>query len=312
MSKVFIIGNGFDLDLGWKTRYSDFASSDCWKWGYGLFGLKEHLRHQKETDKWFDLEKSLLEYARKSDDYGYRNASLPSLRPQEDRQTFDELTMFLSEYLNKEQTRPVNRDSVAARVFKAIVANGKFDIIYSFNYTDLHHIANEIGITEKFSYEHVHGCLKDNSIILGVEDESDLIDGYSYLYKTFSPHYESHHIQYDLVEADEVVFFGHSLGQNDYHYFRQFFRNQCDENMPREKGKRITIFTYDDCSRISILEQLRNMNDRKTSLLFSLNDFQVICTKDGESDKLMQFFEHLRQTSKEEDAKQLNILASML
>ena len=25
--KVFIIGNGFDLDLGWKTRYSDFAKS---------------------------------------------------------------------------------------------------------------------------------------------------------------------------------------------------------------------------------------------------------------------------------------------
>lgn len=28
MSKVFIIGNGFDLDLGWKTRYSDFARSN--------------------------------------------------------------------------------------------------------------------------------------------------------------------------------------------------------------------------------------------------------------------------------------------
>ncbi len=25
--KVFIIGNRFDLDLGWKTRYSDFAES---------------------------------------------------------------------------------------------------------------------------------------------------------------------------------------------------------------------------------------------------------------------------------------------
>lgn len=176
--------------------------------------------------------------------------------------------------------RPINRDSVASQVLRAVIANGKFDVIYSFNYTDLHHIAKEIGITEKFNYEHVHGCLKDNSIILGVEDESDLMDGYSFLYKTFSPHCESHHIQYDLLEADEVVFFDHSLGQNDYHYFRQFFRNQCDENMPREKGKKITIFTYDDCSRINILEQLRNINERKTSLLFSLNDFQIICIKD--------------------------------
>ena len=28
--KVFIIGNGFDLDLGWKTSYKDFVCSDYW------------------------------------------------------------------------------------------------------------------------------------------------------------------------------------------------------------------------------------------------------------------------------------------
>lgn len=309
MSKVFIIGNGFDLDLGWKTRYSDFARSNYWKRDYTFSGLKGHLEHQKETDKWFDLEKSLLEYARKDSD---RNYLPPSLTPDDDKQAFDELTRSLSYYLNEEQQRPINRDSVASQVLKAVISNGKFDVIYSFNYTDLHHIAKEIGITEKFNYEHVHGCLKDNSIILGVEDESDLMDGYSFLYKTFSPHYESHHIQYDLLDADEVVFFGHSLGQNDYHYFRQFFRNQCDENMPREKGKKITIFTYDDSSRISILEQLRDMNDRKTSLLFSLNDFQVICTKDGKNERLLHFLKHLQKTSKEEELKQINRLASML
>lgn len=44
---------------------------------------------------------------------------------------------------------------------------------------------------------------------------------------------------------------------------------------------------YDDSSRISILEQLRNMNDRKTSLLFSLNDFQVICKK---TEKMKDFY----------------------
>lgn len=251
----------------------------------------------------------MLEHAKKDSDRRY---SLPSLIPEKDKLKFDTLTRSLSYYLNEEQQRPINRDSVASQVLKAVISNGKFDVIYSFNYTDLHHIAKEIGITEKFNYEHVHGCLKDNSIILGVEDESDLMDGYSFLYKTFSPHYESHHIQYDLLDADEVVFFGHSLGQNDYHYFRQFFRNQCDENMPREKGKKITIFTYDDSSRISILEQLRDMNDRKTSLLFSLNDFQVICTKDGKSERLLHFLKHLQQTGKEEELKRINRLASML
>lgn len=27
---IFVIGNGFDLDLGLKTKYSDFAHSDFW------------------------------------------------------------------------------------------------------------------------------------------------------------------------------------------------------------------------------------------------------------------------------------------
>lgn len=308
MSKIFIIGNGFDLDLGWNTRYSDFAKSKFWEWRHTYSGLKGHLEHQRETDKWFDLEKSLFEYAQKNSNQHY--TLLPS-KPEQDKQSFHKLTELLNSYLNEEQKRPVNSKSVAAQVFRAIIANGKFNIIYSFNYTDLHHIATEIGITKKFNYEHVHGCLKDNSIILGVEDESDLANGYSFLYKTFNPHYESHHIQYDLLDADEVIFFGHSLGQNDYHYFRQFFRNQCNENLPREKGKKITIFTYDEDSRISILEQLRNMNDRKTSLLFSLNDFQVICTKDRANEKFAQFFKHLRQTSEEEEKIQLNRIAGM-
>lgn len=28
--KVLIIGNGFDLDLGWETGYRDFVSSNYW------------------------------------------------------------------------------------------------------------------------------------------------------------------------------------------------------------------------------------------------------------------------------------------
>lgn len=30
MGNVFIIGNGFDLDLGLPTKYSDFAKSEYW------------------------------------------------------------------------------------------------------------------------------------------------------------------------------------------------------------------------------------------------------------------------------------------
>lgn len=29
--KILIIGNGFDIDLGLRTRYSDFAKSNIWE-----------------------------------------------------------------------------------------------------------------------------------------------------------------------------------------------------------------------------------------------------------------------------------------
>ena len=96
-----------------------------------------------------------------------------------------------------------------------------------------------------------------------------------------------------MLEADEVVFFGHSLGHNDYHYFQMFFQEQCRDGMKRKDSKRITIFTYDYSSRIEILEQLRQMNHKKTDLLFNLNQMEVICAKDGGGSRLERFITRL-------------------
>lgn len=294
--KVFIIGNGFDLDLGWKTRYSDFSSSKFWIGDSYGNNLKSQLNQDKCIEKWFDLEMSLLNYA--NADGKQQILHTPEYTINQDIQCFKELAQGLSNYLRREEKQKVNQYSVAAKVLKDILDNGYFTSIYSFNYTNLHGIAKQLGLSTDFRYEHVHGSLAKDSIILGVEDGKDLYPGYSFLYKTFSPYYESHHIQYELLEADEVVFFGHSLGQNDYHYFQSFFRRQCDENLEREQGKRITFFTYDDASRIGILEQLREMNDKKTNYLFGLNDLEFICTKDGGGEKLEQFLLRMKKESR--------------
>ena len=51
--KVFIIGNGFDLNLGWKTSYKDFISSEYWplknKESYCL--MAEYLKERTEVDR---------------------------------------------------------------------------------------------------------------------------------------------------------------------------------------------------------------------------------------------------------------------
>lgn len=67
---VLIIGNGFDLDLKFESKYSDFAKSEEWKELYEKYASKSNhyslikfLNDRKETDKWFDIEQALFEYA---------------------------------------------------------------------------------------------------------------------------------------------------------------------------------------------------------------------------------------------------------
>lgn len=116
--------------------------------------------------------------------------------------------------------------------------------------------------------------------------------------KSFNPHYSSHPVSYDLKMADEVVFFGHSLGDNDYHYFQSFFRHQCEENLAPEEKRTITIFTKDENGRMAIMRTLHKMNDGKTSLLFQNNILNIFCTADGESSAFSEWY-HARELEAE-------------
>lgn len=304
--KVFIIGNGFDLDLGWKTSYRDFVSSDYWPLmkNAPYCPMAEYLKLRTEADRWYDLESMLKTYA--SDNHNYHDDAYPR-----DEEFFNELRSCLISFLKDEVLKEVNTESLAVQVLKAVVANGYFTSIYTFNYTDLYDIAQRVGIHSQFDYESVHGCLARNSIILGVDDKAHLRRGYSYLRKVFSEHYTSHPIRYTLQECDEVVFFGHSLGETDYPYFEDFFENQS-QCVERKDSKHITIFTKDNKSRIQILDQLRIMNDGRTERLQNDNDFKIIMTDNPDKVLLKKFYDNLKKESKASYNSNLERFASMM
>ena len=52
------------------------------------------------------------------------------------------------------------------------------------------------------------------------------------------------------------------------------------------------------------------MNEKKTNLLFNLNNMQIICTKDGASKRLATFLQRMKEESAEEDVKKLDYFAS--
>ena len=301
--KVFILGNGFDINIGWKTKYSDYVYSSYWPLANQKAdcSLGQYLAQNADIERWFDLEEILRLYAS-----GYSQNLIADKR---DEYLFVEIVRSLTEYIRSEEKKCVDNNSVAIRVLKAVVENGYFSSIYSFNYTDLSSIAYRVGIDSDIKYSHVHGNVKDNTIILGIDDKVEVRKGYEFLRKVYNPHYESHHLRYDLQECEEVVIFGHSLGDIDYWYFGDFFEKQC-RCIDRRDSKRITIFTKDHKSRIQILEQLRIMNGAQTERLINDNDFWIITTDAPDNKTLDRFLKHLKEDSVSSHDKALASIAS--
>lgn len=297
-NRLLILGNGFDLGLGRETRYSDFAKSRFWPENLKseLFG---YLEKKANLERWFDLESELARYIQTIRKESSAYVTTRPGRAKQDRADFKEIVEALIAYLKNVERKDVNCDSIAAKVFCLACWDSAFSKIYSFNYTDLDKLSEKLNLAGVPIVEYVHGCLADDSAILGINDTEDTLEGlYDFMRKSFNPHYSSHPVSYDLKTADEVVFFGHSLGDNDYHYFQSFFRHQCEENLAPEEKRTITIFTKDENGRMNIMRTLHKMNDGKTSLLFQNNILNIFCTADGESSAFSEWY-HARMLEAE-------------
>ncbi len=310
IENLLIIGNGFDLDLGLPTKYSDFGKSDYWpkagekdepikfstSTAHGGFNaipplysntlLEHYLEDKRDKVLWFDLEKCLLDYASP-------NISKEIVDPSQENESdiqnniafYNKVRDALGQYIaDVQNNHAINTDSVAGKTLRSIVNNGLFSHICSFNYTDLKRIASQLGISKQFKYYHMHGCVSgdNNSIILGVH-ETDLREGYDVFHKTQSTYYKYHNLYTELDKASEIVFFGLSFGEIDYSYFQDFFNNVTSyaHYAEAEKDKkRITIFTKDDKSRQAVISSLRKMGI-DMQRLYAQSIFQIICTADG-------------------------------
>lgn len=300
---IFIIGNGFDLDLGLKTKYSDFANSSFWpdQDGERIPPLKSYLEAKRDSESWFDIEGELLNYAQFENKKrrGIVISKEPSSTSKLDMAYFGKLQVALCSYIREQQSKSLSKESIAEKVLKSVWNNGYFNVIYSFNYTDLNSLANRLGLNAKINnVQHIHGKVIDNSIILGV-DETPLMPGYELLHKTMSPYYRSHDIFNDLSTAEEVVIFGLSFGKIDYTYFDRFFQSQSRrEPIEDKKKKHITIFTKDENSRIDIMKRFGELGINRQNL-YTQAKFQIIRTEDEEDKELIEnFCNRLNKNSK--------------
>ena len=303
-NKLLIIGNGFDLDLGLKTSYSDFIKSEYFQSIVHKYQLLNFLYEKSHTAKWIDIENFLRLFAEQ-----YKTGRT---LPKDTETAFEKLRDSLCQYLRNIDFQ-LNTESVAATLLKEVVDNGYFQIL-SFNYTDIDQILLSLNISNKdVQYTYVHGNLKDKSIIIGFQDDVDVAKSTYFMIKSHSPYYSSCNVRAQLEKADEIIFFGHSLGTTDYHYFSDFFKQQSDLTPNKVKSKKIRIFTYDESSRQEILAQLRDMNEHRVNYLYDLNDLRIYRTNNIEDqDDIKLYFQELQENGIEAHRRALDRASELL
>lgn len=301
-NKTLILGNGFDLDLGLPTTYASFAKSQFWPLrDDDLFHspLAQVLQNSKDTERWFDIEDVLFRYAIEKETTDEDRVSRVFGSVERDKEVYYKICDALCTYIEAIQLRKsIKKESLAARVIKAIAANGTFNVILSFNYTDLDDICYRIGC-DRLQYKHVHGSAKKGEIILGVSDSHTLQRGYDCLYKSQNIYYKSSGVRTALKESSEVVFFGHSLSLQDIQditYFSDFIVSSSDINQSSAERRRITFFTKDTSSQEQLMSNIRALNPSSFGIFRDLNDVMFIRSDDVVKEDLDEFLNHMDDT----------------
>lgn len=267
MSHVFIIGNGFDLNLGLETSYKDFIGSSFFTRNLGENGLSL-FNYLNEVNKsnWIDIEKELAIYSKQ----GLGNQNFLN--------EYEKLCDELKSYIKSIELKNVDHEAHAYQVLEKIDWRDDF-IILNFNYTNsVSFILSMLNVPKqviKDSVIHVHGSAHADEIIFGVDDRSEIDDDHSFLRKSTSSIYSGRRVRKALDNFRTLSIFGHSLGESDHMYF-QFFRDIIYTFRGQSSDKTINLYHYGKDAKYSLFKQLHILTERKTGTLKDKIEFNEI------------------------------------
>jgi len=244
---LYIIGNGFDLELGYNTSYGSFVDSIEFK-GMCNDGssneLAKYIHHvfKKENHSlWVDLEEALGVYANEFS------------KEDEDEfiQSLNDLKFRLKNYLQRQKSNKSNQESTRAFSFLKLIANdlnkNRKAVIVNFNYTN--HVMNKLSSLfldrqldmTLINYIQPHGDL-GSEIVLGVNEDFLKETGhkYSFIKKGYSNSFNLSNWKNTFIEANSIRIFGHSLGVTDSDVFAPMFVHYL-----KTPTKEISIEIYD-------------------------------------------------------------------
>lgn len=270
-SHILIIGNGFDINLGLKTSYSDFVNSKEFKSILNIGNyLADDLEGKHNLQKWIDVENELKLYSK----------SQNILEAAEQfRADFSVVQTTLKNYLATLSYDNLNKSTYAYKLLE-IIKNEDF-LLLDFNYTQTTKtILLELGISQNEIDERlikVHGSVQDGEIIFGVEDQADIKPKHVFLRKAYNQNFKATNVIDNLENLKELYIIGHSLGETDHMYLNNFFTTYSYPHY-YGKGKKITLYHYGEEGYNQLFMQLDKLTGQNLSLFKRNNDFKTIDT----------------------------------
>lgn len=167
---LLILGNGFDLDLGFRTSYGAFMESQEFRNFQEATYLGKYLSDEQNKSKtWIDIEKELSKYCLEINQSGLMT-SMKTYGRKLLHQEYESLKDALKKYLRKETSRDYRLDSSsnALRLLYQIGENSSNRIV-TFNYTELvENISSNAFASYNHNLLHVHGSLHaEDDIVFG-------------------------------------------------------------------------------------------------------------------------------------------------
>lgn len=271
MKQIYVIGNGFDIDLGWRTSYKDFYDSHN--------GWKMHRREEDDLfqyvirhtgENWYDFERTIYEYCLEKSK-GDLNEELMN----KDLRDFRSFKSQLENFVKERSKEPVNRKSKAYEILKSFIEQSSHtnpsDLrpqLFSFNYTPLGEVAIQIKPNMVFNYTAVHGTIEKNNCIFGFQDDINIKGDYRYMQKSLDDNYDSHGLLPTLMDARKITFFGLSMGPIDAVYFKDVFdKISTPGDFNHRKMMEIEFITKDAKSKRDIKLNLQSIGINIQSLM---------------------------------------------
>ncbi len=277
---IIILGNGFDVAHGFKTKYSDFYKNSKELKILANNGnlLCHHILNHITGDMWQDLECGLFDYSKELTKLHGKNDKRSS---EKFRLDFIELKDCLFSYIRKAIN--INPNDNPGQFISDLSKDWQrlnYQILsFNYSYTAAAYSLDALKNKKDFSFNpsniiFQHGSLYNpeigrfntaDNIVLGIDDAQKVVESHSFLYKsTQNLHNIKDYLQ-KIKEKELYIIYGCSMGTSDAFYFHQLFSKVYH-------NKTIIIYSYGKKAMDSLREKIHKYTGGVNSYIAETNN----------------------------------------